>query len=238
MIAREEELARPFAAGLERCRGTLAVSWANIGEFRNVRNPEQARECERFIDMNLPRVFCIEVNPFTVIEREQRGVPSPASDDDALRVLAGLRSDPFKEVGANGLFTIMMGRLVESGERLAAIFVEQYERLSAEFGSDESFRDLVRRTPKSAATLSVLREIMAAYLKDRNWKADSHDVMDFFHAVVPTVYCQWVLLDKDWAEHVRRAQAAVRKAAVDEPMATVLTKREGVECLLAGLEQA
>jgi hypothetical protein len=116
--------------------------------------------------------------------------------------------------------------------------MERYERLSVEFGSDKTFRDLVRRTPKSAATLSVLREILAAYLSDRNWKADPHDVMDFFHAVVPTVFCQWVLLDKDWAEHVRRAQTVLCEAGVDEPMATVLTKREGVERLLARLKQA
>ncbi len=93
---------------------------------------------------------------------------------------------------------IVTGRLVESGERLAAIFMEWHGRLSAEFASDETFRDLVQRMPKSAATLSVLREILAAYLKDRNWKADPNDVIDFFHAVVPTVFCQWVLLDKDW----------------------------------------
>ncbi len=98
LIGRDEELARRFAAGLERRRGTLAVSWANVAEFRKVFDPEQARQGEQFIDMNLPRVFCIEVNPFTVIEREQRRVPLPASDDEVLRVLARLGRDLIKEV--------------------------------------------------------------------------------------------------------------------------------------------
>jgi hypothetical protein len=81
-------------------------------------DPEQARRCERLINMNLARVFCIEVNPFTVIEREQREVPSPAYDDEALRVLAGLRPEPPKEIGASDLLTVIMGRLRSRASRL------------------------------------------------------------------------------------------------------------------------
>src|SRR4029077_3633309 len=101
------------------------------------------------------------------------------------------------------------------GERLAAIFTERYERLSREYAADEDFRKLMKKGPKSAATLSVLREILAAFLVDRRWRVDAHDVMDFYHAVVPSVYCQWVLLDKDWAAHVERAQRALRDAGGD-----------------------
>jgi hypothetical protein len=57
--------------------------------------------------------------------------------------------------------------------------MEQYERLSGEYAADEDFRKLMKKVPKSAATLSVLREILAAFLVDSRWKIDAHDVMDF-----------------------------------------------------------
>jgi hypothetical protein len=100
--------------------------------------------------------------------------------------------------------------------------------LSSQYAVDEDFRNLMTKVPKSAATLSVLREILAAFLVDRRWRVDAHDVMDFYHAVVPSVYCQWVLLDKDWAAHVERAQRSFRDAGVDQPMATVVSKRAGI----------
>jgi hypothetical protein len=126
-ISRDEELARRFTAGLEARGGTLAFSWVNIREYGAVMDEGQARQAERFIDANFPRVFCIEVEPFRVIEREQRGDPSPEADDHTLRTLAGLRADPPHVITADGLLTIEKGHFAESGERLAAIFMEQYE---------------------------------------------------------------------------------------------------------------
>lgn len=87
---------------------------------------------------------------------------------------------------------------------------------------DQDFRRLVKNAPKSAATLSVLREILAAFLVDKTWKADDHDVMDFYHAVIPSVYCDWVLLDRDWAAHVQRAQRTLEDPGAARPMATVV----------------
>jgi hypothetical protein len=172
-ISSDEGWARRFAAGLEKHQGTLAFSWANVAEFRGVLDEKQARQAEEFINANFPRVFCIQVDPFQVIQREGGGQGSPEADDEVLRALAGLARPPHL-ITADGLLTVVKGRLEEQGERLAKIFMNRHHALSDTYASDEDFRELVGKAPKSAATLSVLREILAAFLVDRTWKADAH----------------------------------------------------------------
>src|SRR5215467_1226773 len=86
-LSSDSELSERFVAGLARQGGTLALSWANIGEFRNVSDTETVQRAEEFVEANLPRVFCLEVNPFTVIDAEARGHQSPVADAMLLGVL-------------------------------------------------------------------------------------------------------------------------------------------------------
>lgn len=52
--------------------------------------------------------------------------------------------------------------------------------LCAQFAPDDRFRSLVKTAPKSAATLSLLREVLATFLVDRRRKVNANDVMDFY----------------------------------------------------------
>jgi len=52
-----------LATCLHAKNGTLALSWVNLGEFSKVTPPEQARNAEKLIELNLPRLFFMEVEP-------------------------------------------------------------------------------------------------------------------------------------------------------------------------------
>jgi hypothetical protein len=67
---------------------------------------------------------------------------------------------------------------------------------------------------------------------------EPNDAVDFFHAVVPTRYCDFVLLDKDWAAHVERARKRLSDAGGDQAIATVFSKQAGIQSLVAALEGA
>jgi len=64
-----------------------------------------------------------------------------------------------------------------------------------------------------------------------------NDAMDFFHAVVPVAYCDYVLLDNHWAAQVAQLRSRFKRTRMNVPMATVFSGgRSGVEELLRALD--
>lgn len=247
-LSEDDKLGARFVRGLGLRNGTLALSWLNLVEFGKVKSAEQARKAECFLDSNLPRVFFIEVEPFTVISKENGlftagpGAPPPA-DLEFLKVFAQLKPSSPISLTAQGLFAIMQNPRVAQGfEGLANTVVSRISSLRDEHGTNPDFRSAVARLPRlqkvQKATRFLVPELVRTLLIDRGTKITRNHAIDLMHAVVPLAYCDLVLLDKHWETQVERVRSRLNKAGVCAPIAKVFSgKANGIDrflCELAG----
>jgi hypothetical protein len=241
-----EELAARFIPVLKARGGTLALSWVNLLEFSKVTSREQASLAENFIEEILPRVFFIECNPSTVIEREDQllagGPPvAPHGDPEFLREFARLKPTSPKPFTSRDLFSIMADRdRAARMDKLADVFVGRVEALRDKLSSDPSFHSILGKrateAPIQVGRRDILRELVRGLLVDRQTKISRNHAIDWFHAVVPIAYCDLVLVDKYWQEQADRVRSRFARAGMRVPMAEVFSKsKDGIERFLQQL---
>jgi hypothetical protein len=71
----------------------------------------------------------------------------------------------------------------------------------------------------SPVATSISKALLKLYFGDTKRKKKTNDGIDFLHAVVPSAYCDFVVLDSDWSELVEQATRAIRKALIEAPIA-------------------
>lgn len=247
-ISEVDELAGRFARDLCLRNGTLALSWLNLVEFGKVASAEQARKAERFIDSNLPRVFFMEVEPFTVIRKENAvlatGPAAPsAADVDFLKVFGQFGPASPDILTAHDLFVVMQRPTVAQGlDGLADKVVSRISLLRNEHATNPNLRSAVSRLPATQrvhrATRFLLPELVRTLLIDRGTQITRNHAIDLMHAVVPLAYCDMVLLDKHWETQVDRVRLRLNTACISAPVAEVFSgKANGIDrflCELAG----
>jgi hypothetical protein len=248
-LSENRELAARFAKALEARNGTLALSWLNLLEFTKVTMERQARQAESFLEVNLARLFFLEVEPFSVIHREDEllagGAPAPPHADlGLLRRFAYLKPASINLFTATSVFRVFQGSwLTGTFDRLADSVVDRVNYLRAGLDSEPEFRSAVRRLPCGPSiqrgTRFVLREMVRALLLDRGTKMTRNQAIDFLHVVVPVSYCEYVLLDKYWEEQVDRVRSRLDEAGLCVPMGRVFSgKANGVDQFLRELESS
>ena len=246
-ISEDTSLRARFTRALLSKQGTLMLSWLNLVEFTKVTDISQGRAAEEFLEKLLPNVFFFEVNPFTVIESEDRllagAEPFPPHADTAfLRAFIALKPRSPRPFTAKNLFTIAQ----ESGlsarfEALADTVVERAEALRSVFLADRAFEARVKRLPAGPAiqhgTRYVLRELVRPMLLDQAAKVTRNHAIDLIHSVVPVAYCEMVLLDKHWQVQVERMRVRFVDADMSFPVAQVFSRRSnGLNRFLSLLE--
>jgi hypothetical protein len=79
---------------------------------------------------------------------------------------------------------------------------------------------LVRRCAKlPRVTEALWRAVLYSFLADRGHARTINDMMDIGHAIVPTAYCDLVVLDGHWRNMVEGACKRIRKEGSTAPMA-------------------
>jgi hypothetical protein len=246
-FSEDEGLATRLTKALEDRGGTLALSWANLAEFSKGTSDEQTRKAECLIEANIPRLFFLEVDPFVVIDRENKllagGQPSPPHGDQAfLRTFVTLKPSSPKQLTAHGLFLPVRNQAQDHLNKLADTFVDRVHALRTDFENDSEFRSLVNRAKPyriQRGTRFILSELVRALMIDKKTRMTRNDAMDFFHTVVPVAYCEVVLLDKRWETLVERVRLRLEQADETIPIATVFSGKEktnGVDRFLNMLE--
>jgi hypothetical protein len=245
-LSEQQSLGDRFIGALQDCGGTLALSWANLVEFGRVEGAQRVK-AEDFLDRVLPNLFFIEVDPFAVIEKEDELIagrnPSspPHADIEFLRIVVGLKADSIKAIAARTLFDGVEQGLGESAKSLADAFVSKVEALRTEHLISREFQSLLARRPTAPqlerATRTILRELLRSVIVDHQTTMDRHHAMDFFHAVVPIAYCEFVALDKYWETQVARVRSRLRSQNTVVPIANVFSKKkDGLNRLVLHLE--
>ena len=246
-LSEDDKLAIRLVAALKSRNGTLAISWLNVGEFSKVTSPEPARNAENLVESCLPQVFFVEVEPFQVIDREDKllagGPPeAPHADLDLLKAFVQLRPKSVQLLTAHELFKVVQGTsLVQGLDGLADTIVGRVGALRVDVENDPDFRKTVQRLPAGTliqrGTRFVLRELVRSLLIDQRMKMTRNHAIDLLHAVVPVAYCDLVLLDKHWEAQVGRVRSRLEAAGLPVPIARVFSgKANGVDRFLGELE--
>jgi len=243
-VSEDAALSERLTKVLEARSGTLLLSWANIAEFPDL-DQQAAQKAEQFIEVQLPRLFFLELNPFEVIQRENAllagGPPVPPHADlDLLRLVVGLLPSGVQPITCCGMLAEVSGARSESRERMKAVFVERVGHLRADYLEDKDFRALVDRALHRQAaprgTAVVLREVVAGLMRDRSTPITPNDALDFFHTIVPVAYADFALLDGRWRDQVDRLRVRLKRIGVEFTLATVFSGAGAIDRLIAGLE--
>lgn len=248
-FSQDPVLAQRFTYTLKGRGGTLALSWLNLVEFSKVTDHSQGRLAEEFYAANFPRIFFLDSDPFSVIQREKEiltglaRVPvAPHADTGFLSAFVHLRSDTLTDSTVRKLFmSVQSDRLQHDFSKLADVVAERIEALRNEHGQKPEFRSAIARLPSGPViqrgTRYVLRELARTLLIDKGLRVSRNHAIDFMHAVVPLSYCEFVLLDKHWETQVERVRSRLSQTTLNVPLAKVYSeKSDGIERFLCELE--
>jgi hypothetical protein len=244
-ISQDETLATRLSRVLEKLHGTLVVSWLNLGEYSKITVEEQSRKAEALLQQNLPRLFCIEVEPFRVISIENRmlaGGPlePPHADVELAKMFLYLWPEPqtfLSGLTAHNFFTYAgSNELVQRLNSLADSLIGRIELMRKEVRTDESFNATVRALPSGPniqrGTRYILLELLRTMLITDQMVITRNHAIDLLHAVVPVAYCDFVLLDSHWETQVTQMRNRITATGLSFPIANVFSKRvNGLEKL-------
>jgi hypothetical protein len=248
-FSQDPGLSQRFTRALEKRGGTLVLSWLNLAEFSRVTDRNQGRMAEEFYAANLPRIFFLDSDPFSVIRRENeilsgraRVAIAPHADLGSLSTFVYL--DPRAPTGLTlrKLFTTVQGDQLRPGfDKLADTVAERIQVLRNEHDQKREFRSAVARLPSGPAiqhgTRYVLRELARTLLINRGVKVSRNHAIDFMHAVVPVSYCEFVLLDKHWRTQVQLVRSRLSKTTLNVPLGRVYSEKAyGIEKFFCDLE--
>jgi hypothetical protein len=236
--AADADLCERFAKALEAVNGTLVLSWANVAEFIKARSDDDAKRAEAFIERNLPRLFFLNPDPF--VDRVRTG--GAPGDEGMLRVFSGLQASAGREFTATGLLTVVRGQLLETHDRMIAIFVERLQALRAEYQGGTEMAQRADAPPADRGTRFVLKELVRDYMGVLKRAVEPNDTLDFYHTIVPAVFCDWVLIDSPRVAQMERVAKRLKDAGRDDVrLATLISNKRasgGVMRLVAELEAA
>jgi len=248
-MAEDSSLANRFITTLKRRHGTLSLSWVNLAEFAKIENERQIQTVERFVDTISPQLFFIAVDPWEVIQSEDEVVRrrhrphSEWGDLDLLKVFVTRKVpqslNPFT---AEGLFShLREPHILHNLDKLGNLFMNQIESLRKHYVEDTEFAKAVRRRPQGSALLPatrfLLHELLGFSIKTPMQKLTRRDAADFFHAVVPLAYCNYVGLDGHWATQASIAAKHLYQTGQIETIAQAFSQRQkGISKFLNAFE--
>lgn len=248
-FSENEALGRRLRGSLFRSRGTLALSDINLIEFTTFELPHNTQAAGRFADSLLPHLFLMKCDPSKVIECEEAHLvgrldQSPAGDERALAQFAEAA------VRRGGRFSMAAWFNIVHAEReqlkgqlpgIAEVFYAQLRRLRAQREQEPlslapvTYREEIAlgRPP----TQQLMRAIVDVLERDRRVAETTNNAVDLLHTIVPGAYCDFVLLDGQWADRLRSAATRLSKAGIPMRLrATYSNRNGGVEKFLQALE--
>jgi len=235
-ISESESLADRFTRALLLRGGTLALSWLNVVEFSKVSVEEQRQMAARFLKNIGVNVFWLNPDFFTVAKRENlhagnEGVPVADMEMASLYLRAVHDSDrqtstaPFME-----FFNAVINRpsIRKHFDDLGNDIASKFQWLRDDDSVKAELRKPLRPNEPSHyyGTKIIARELIARVIKGRDIKLTHNNAIDLTHAVVAASYCEYVILDKQWATWINQLQSRLSASAIAIPIATAIPVSE------------
>jgi hypothetical protein len=236
-IAEDTSIAPRFIVTLKNQHGTLALSWVNLAEFAKITDQRQVRAVEQFVDAISPQLFFIAVDPWAVIQSEDEVLQGRRTQSEwgHLGLLKSFVSrkgtQSLNPLTRRDLFSnLQHPRILHGLDKLGDQFVSRIESLRKHYGEDSEFAKAVRKPPKGSALLPasrfLLRELLGFFVKSTTKQLTRNDAADFFHAIIPLAYCDYVLLDGHWTTQASNAAHRLYQAGQIETVAQAFSQRQ------------
>jgi hypothetical protein len=208
----------------------------NVAEFAKMRHPSGPSAADSLIDLVAPNLFFLEVEPFTVHKREIAVLSGatkefPAAHDELMaRYIEQSSATDHPLLAKRTFSSVFANDALESEVRnlrsgVSPLILTMKHRWNA----DPEFRAAVERSPEAAptgrSTFPLLQALLRPYLRDATAEFTENDTMDLLHSIVPSSYCDIVLLDGKWAAAVNTARSLFSARRIGTHLATVFSER-------------
>lgn len=238
-ISSDAALRTRFVKAVHDSKGTLALSLGSLCEFAGLEYSAGSEAADGLIDLLAPALFFLNFEPFGVIANEERVAAGltrefPAADDELMK---GYIEQPSESshplIAKNTMTTILRNRvgLNQAMQELAAGIQSAVGMLKTRYELEEPVRKAVDVAPRSTgarwSTLSLMQSVLRPYLVDARAKMTLNDGIDLLHTIVPTSYCDLVLLDGKWSAAVEQARERFQQRGISSPLAVVFSERRG-----------
>jgi len=208
-FSENEEMRERLVRILKKQNGTLALSMMNMLEFTKARNPNWIRTAENFLQEIYPNIFLMESDVFCVWEKEMKLSTAPHSLQDAHLFFLSIQepSDTgiFGEFGMKNIIKYSNSEEMRKyRNRLIHLSARWIKNLKTKYDSDASFQRSVKSLNMAdlPRTQIIHQELYRATFLMSGFQPEENHIIDFLHTVVPVSYCDFALLDKNWARQV------------------------------------
>jgi len=217
-FARSSPLQQRFLAGLNNSGGTWMFSVENLNEFMTVTDQAQLEGVERLLTRALPSLALVDF---------RQNVTGTAFHPEGPRYS---RTWMFEEVarriraqgGRHGLHGFVLDNSRSPlRQEMLDIRANIARRVMEMVSSGDSrklakkFRPLADIRPEE----TFMKELMRCVVIDQKSKFIANDASDLLHAATASLECDFVLLDKAWADRVDRVRKRFRDSGRTEYIA-------------------
>jgi hypothetical protein len=230
-LAENNEHSARFAGALGRKNGTLFLGSMTIFEFASFSEPRHAAAVDRLLQKIWRHLYFIRCEPFEVIARENRmqaGEPiMPLADEDLLtKMLTHFREQSGQPLSLMTMFSrqsaFLRPTLDDFAHGVGAALLELRRKLEADKGLRRSADQILKTSEiRPIATQGLLHALIKPLHDDRPPARST--IIDFVHAVVPSAYADFVVLDRRWASAVSQATQRLRRAGHHAHIARAFT---------------
>lgn len=218
-IALNNNWENKFKTAIANKKGTLLFSWIHLLEFSDVTDKKQIKTMELFLDSLLDNLGFIDVVPKVVIEKENQKLQgnhqiNPPGDERLLAFFGGInmRGQSLKPLTFDEILTkFNHPAIISMKKNFHLKFNSSIKKLQEKRQKDKKYSAKIKNLPKRmnlrAATRYIDYDILNSFIRE-NKIHTQNGWRDFYHTVVPLAYCDYLLLDKEFAN---KAQQAVNK---------------------------
>ena len=226
-IAETPALFARFTQLLREKHGTLVLSHHSVGELAG-QDPRHAHAVGKLVDAVAPQLYFLRAEPSQVFLEEievGKGTRRDSPDGDiqsAMNIARVIQASGGQCGWGTPYHTIELVERVENlsqkcrayGLRAVADMVALYKQLEQK--EPHYLHARRRRKQPRWATKALVRTLLRSYASNPKQTPRSNDGIDFMHAVVPSAYCNFVVLDGPWSQRVQQATNMIRNALITE----------------------
>jgi len=200
----DDPIRRPrLLAALQATGGSLCLSHLAIAEFSAGGDPIHADSAEAFFDAALPSVYFMEIDVRKASAAEEHfgiGNTRPPPDQEMLALL----TNRIDAMGGNLSMRGLVRAVAESSGDVGRSFAEVNREIAGMVAREKANPEFTRKAkqfqpqPDRPPTLTMMGELLRTSILDSGATFTEHDAADYQHAIISSVYCDYVLLDGKW----------------------------------------
>ena len=224
-----------FVSSLNGKSGTLALSAISILEVVSRTDTNQISKILSLIDS--VDIVVIDMNPSRVIDGEKKGEDSAWLNPEILKTIPSL-NDSSKQFKASEMF-LQLKRDIDNGHEIPQDFEEQLFPTVQKARKDKSILAEAKKRFKDKTEISKYAFPYTEYLNKKcidfitineTMKMPNNEWRDLWHSIVPTAYCNFVLIDKRWTHFIRTT-------GLKPPQIATVYNQNGIETFLDNLNE-